>query len=160
MGNHWKLSALPSSMLPDSMCPILNLLDHTKALRCTLEGASCFREVSLPCQVAKPGLITFLQSANGCTVMPTAVCALPGLYMPCAHAPASSLQFVDEQELLSVTLEFIASVSRIFVPLWLYELLYGLPLRFCVWFLLGVVLCLLLFGFCSFCLAAWQVTRS
>ena len=55
------------------MCPILNFMDHTNALGCTLEGASCFREVSLPCQVAKPGLITFLQSANGGTVMPTAV---------------------------------------------------------------------------------------
>ena len=60
-------------MLPDSMCPILKLMDRTNALGCTLEGASGFREEILPCQVAKPGLITFLQSANGGTVMPTAV---------------------------------------------------------------------------------------
>ena len=46
-------------------------------------------------------------------------------------------------------MEFIAPVSPIFVPLWLYELLYRLPLRFCVWFCWGVVLCLLLFGFGS-----------
>ena len=26
------------------MCPILNPMDHTNALVCTLEGASCFRE--------------------------------------------------------------------------------------------------------------------
>ena len=60
-------------MLPDSRCPILNLMDHTNALGCTPEGAKCFREEILPCQVAKPGRITFLQSANGGTVMPTVV---------------------------------------------------------------------------------------
>ena len=60
-------------MLPDLMCPILNLMDHTNAFGCTLEGASCFRDETLPCQVAKPGLTILLQSANGGTVMPTAV---------------------------------------------------------------------------------------
>ena len=53
------------------------------------------------CIMFSCGLFTFLQSANGGTVMPTAVCALPDLNIPCAQAPASSLQFVDEQELLS-----------------------------------------------------------
>ena len=38
------------------MCPILNLLDHTNVLVCTLEGASRFREETLPCQFAKLGL--------------------------------------------------------------------------------------------------------
>ena len=28
------------------MCPILNRMDHTNALLCTLEGASCSREVT------------------------------------------------------------------------------------------------------------------
>ena len=60
-------------MLPDSMCPILNFMDHTNALECTLEGASGFRDVVLPRHVAKPGLLTFLQSANGGTVMPADV---------------------------------------------------------------------------------------
>ena len=61
-----------------------------------------FREETLTCQVAKSGLTIFLQSANGGTVMPTAARVLPGLNMlHSAHAPASSLQFVDGQELLS-----------------------------------------------------------
>ena len=45
-------------------------MDHTNALVCTLEGASCLREETLPCQVA-----------NGGTVMPTAARVLPGLNM-------------------------------------------------------------------------------
>ena len=36
------------------MSPILNLMDHANALVRTLEGASCFREETLPCRVAKP----------------------------------------------------------------------------------------------------------
>ena len=84
------------------MSPILNRMDHTDALLCTFEGASCFREETVPCQGAKPGLTFFLQCANGGTVMPTAARVLPGLNMlHGAHAPAPSLQFVDGQELLS-----------------------------------------------------------
>ena len=53
----------------------------------------------------KAHLILFLQSTTGGTVMPTTARVLPGLNMlHCAHAPASSLQFVDGQELLSALL--------------------------------------------------------
>ena len=54
------------------MCPILNRTDRTNAPLRTLYGASCFREESLPCQGAMPGLTIFVQSVNGDTVMPTA----------------------------------------------------------------------------------------
>ena len=58
-GGHLTLSfrlqcCLPSCQLPDLMSPILNLRDHANALVRTLEGASCFREETLLCQVAKP----------------------------------------------------------------------------------------------------------
>ena len=50
-------------------------------------------------------LTLFLQSTTGGTVMPTTARVLPGLNMlHCAHAPASSLHFVDGQELLSALL--------------------------------------------------------
>ena len=53
----------------------------------------------------KAHLTLFLQSTTGGTVMPTTARGLPGLNMlHSAHAPASSLQFVDGQELLSALL--------------------------------------------------------
>ena len=47
------------------MRPILNRMDHTNALWCTLEGTSCFREETFPCQGAKSGRTIFLQSVSG-----------------------------------------------------------------------------------------------
>ena len=53
----------------------------------------------------KAHLILFLQSTTGGTVLPTTARFLPGLSMlHCAHAPTSSLHFVDGQELLSALL--------------------------------------------------------
>ena len=64
------------------------------------------KDITMPS--CKAHLTLFLQSTTGGTVMPTAARVLPGLNMlhmlHCAHAPASSLQFVDGQELLSALL--------------------------------------------------------
>ena len=64
------------------------------------------KDITVPSR--KAHLTLFLQSTTGGTVMPTAVRVLLGLNMlhmlHCAHAPASSLQFVDGQELLSALL--------------------------------------------------------
>ena len=151
----------PSSKPPDLMCPILNRMDHTNALVCTLEGASCFREETLPCQVAKPGLTIFLQSANGGTVMPTAARVLLGLNMlHSAHAPATSLQFVDGQELLSA----LWNSSPLFH---LSSCLHGLtsyftgcPCGFVFGFVWGWFCVCCFLGVFPFCLATWLVTRS
>ena len=143
------------------MCPILNLMDHTNALVCTLEGASCFREETLPRQVAKTGLTIFLQSANGGTVMPTAARVLLGLNMlHSAHAPATSLQFVDGQELLSA----LWNSSPLFH---LSSCLHGLasyftgcPCGFVFGFVWGWFCGFCCLGFFHFCRATWLVTRS
>ena len=61
------------------------------------------RDFTIPS--CKAHLTLFLQSTTGGTVMPITARVLPGLNMlHCAHAPASSLQFVDGQELLSALL--------------------------------------------------------
>ena len=48
-------------------------MDHTNALEMHPGRCTCFRNVVLPRHVAKPGLLTFLQSAYGGTVMPADV---------------------------------------------------------------------------------------
>ena len=129
------------------MGPILNLMDLANALARTLEDSSCFREETLPCRVASPPN-SLWQSTTGGTVMPTTARVLPGLNMlHCAHAPASSLHFVDGQELLSALLNsspLFHLASRLHgltsyftgCPCVLYVLLFG-----GLFFVVGVVCC-------------------
>ena len=108
----------------------------------------------------KAHLTLFLQSTTGGAAMPTTARVLPGLHS--AHAPASSLQFVDGQVLLSALLNSSPLFHLASCLHGLTSYLTGCPCVLRVFVFGGFVFCL--FGGLLLCLfllvATWFVAPS